>query len=193
MKTMNPQEPGGAMRRVSSAVTRRAAAYRLLSATLCALLTGSCCLGCARSSGDEIEWQANESVESEGWRVTVLSVSALHPDSYRRPLDGHMFVAVQLKLENNSPHIRYVMPEQQITLLDGEGRAYQLDRQAAVIAARALHWLIPEGEFPPGAVAEGATSYQVPLGARDLRCVFRTALHPGAPRVTFALGDVPKP
>jgi hypothetical protein len=166
---------------------------RVLYAALCWLLVSMCCLGCTASSHPATEWQLNKSAQSEGWRVTVLSLSALPADPYRQPLDGHIYVAVQLKLENESPRTRYVMPEQQMTLFDGGNNPYSPDPQAAVIAARALHWLIPEGEFAPGAVGQGAISYQVPIGTQDLRWVFRTNLYPRAATVTFVLGDAPRP
>jgi hypothetical protein len=183
----------GAGRPVNCPDTGHSAARRLLSAVLCSLLVGTFCLACSGLSAERAEWQLNETVQSQGWRVTVFSMSALPDDPYRRPLDGHTFVAVQLKIENISQEIRYVMPEQQMTLVDGQGQTYALDYEAAVVAARTLDWLIPEGEFVPGAAAHGATSYQIPLGACDLRWVFRTTLPPGAPTVTFALGDAPQP
>jgi len=166
---------------------------RFLYAALCWLLVSMCCLGCTASSDPATEGQLNESAQSEGWRVTVISLWALPADTYRQPLDGHIYVAVQLKLENESPQTRYVMPKQQMTLFDGDAHAYEPDPEAAVIAARALHWLIPEGEFAPGAVGKGAISYQVPIGTQDLRWVFRTNLYPGAATVTFVLGDAPRP
>jgi len=166
-------------------------ANRFRHATLCGLLISMWCLSCTGSSDPGIEWQLGQSPESEGWRVTVHSLSPLPNDPYRQPSNGRVFVAVQLTLENHSPRIRYVMPEQQMILVDGDNHAYAPDREAAVIAARTLGWLIPEGEFPPGAIGKGAISYQIPIGTKDLRWVFHTALCPAAPTMTFALGDAP--
>jgi hypothetical protein len=129
----------------------------------------------------------------DDWQVTVHALSTLPPDRYRKPADGRTFVAVQLTLQNAAALNRYVMPERQMVLVDGEGQVYAPDQDAAVIAARIHSWLIPEGAFPPGATAQGAVSYQIPLGAQDLRWVFHAALYPGAPTVTFALGDAPQP
>jgi hypothetical protein len=192
MDSTNPQGTSAVQHPTIAQTAAPPKAQRLLAAALCVLLC-TCCLGRATPSADRTEKQLGETAELVGWRVTVLSVTALPEDPYRQSPDGHMFVAVELRLENDSQRLRYVMPERQMTLLDGAGHAYTPNRKAAVIAARALQWLIPEGEFLPGAVAEGATSYQVPLSARNLRWVFRAALRPGAPTLTFALGDAPRP
>jgi len=166
---------------------------RLLTAALGALLLAISCLGCAPRRPPEAHWHVNESAESQGWRVSVAGLATLPPDPHRRPQDGHAFVSVHLRLENETTATRYVMPERQMTLLDGDGHVYAPDRDAAVVAARAFQWLIPEGAFPPGAIAEGAVSYQIPLAAQDVRWVFRTSLLPGAQSITFLLGDMPWP
>ncbi len=189
MGTMSVQETAAA----SPLYANHRTAQRLLTLALCALLMSLSCLGCAGSSSERSDWRLNESAVLEEWRVTVLSVSVLPQDPYRQPADGHVFVAVQFRLENRSTQTRYVMPERQMALLDGDGQVYAPHAKAAVVAARTLHWLIPEGEFPAGAAAEGTTSFQVPIGAQGLRWVFRTSLFPGAPTVTFSLGDAAQP
>jgi hypothetical protein len=150
-------------------------------------------VACARPQTTEHLWAIGQTAEVDGWRVTVHSFSTLPADEWRRPERGQLFCTVELTLENRSGQIRYVMPEKQMMLLDGDGRSYAPDRNAALITARSRQWLVPEGEFSVGQKAHGAAAYQIPSGSQGVRWVFRSSLFPWARKATFVLGDLAQP
>ncbi len=148
---------------------------------------------CARSAEPAHLFAVDQTAPIDGWRVTVHSFVTLPAEQWRQPAQGHVFCAVELTLENTSGSIRYVMPEKQMLLVDQDGRTYAPDHDAAVTAARARQWLVPEGELSIGGKTHGATAYQIPTDTQDLRWIFRTSLLPWAKTTTFVLGDLPNP
>lgn len=147
---------------------------------------------CTKQPATEHLYAPGETVEIDGWQVTVHSFSILLPDPWHQPQEGHVFCAVELTLQNSSGQIRYIMPEKQMTLLDGNGHAYALDSRASVMAARLHNWFAPQGGFDPGQKAYGAAAYQVPANARNLRWTFRGGLLPWSRNAVFTLGDLPR-
>jgi len=147
-------------------------------------------VACAGQYTTEHLYAIGQTAEIDGWRVTVHSFSVLPADRWHQPTEGHVLCAVELTLENQSERIRFVMHEKQMTLLDGDGRAYAPDRTAALVAARLQQWLVPDGELSIGERARGAAAYQIPSEAQGVRWVFRSSLFPWARSVTFVLGKV---
>jgi hypothetical protein len=162
---------------------------RLAGIVLTALVLTSA--ACARTPQTAHLFAADKTAAIDGWRVTVHSFVTLPAEQWRQPAQDYVFCAVELTLENTSGRIRYVMPEKQMLLVDRDGRTYAPDHDAAVTAARARQWLLPEGELSVGGKTHGATAYQIPTDTQDLRWVFRTGLLPWAKTATFALGDLP--
>ena len=152
------------------------------------VLSGSTC---ARQQASGELSTIGQSVDIDGWRVTVHSLTVLPTDEWRQPAAGQVLCAVELTLENRSNHIRFFMPEKQMLLLDSAGRSYALDNDASVMAARARQWNVPSGEMSPAEVAYGAAAYQLPTGLQ-VRWIFRSSLLPWARRITFELGAVPQ-
>ncbi len=150
------------------------------------------CLSCTRLPGAENRYAPGQTVDLDGWRVTVHGLLVLPPDEWRQAAPGHVFCAVEVTLENLSGQIRFFMPEKQMTLLDEDGKSYTLDQSAGVVAARTHGWTVPDGEMSVGESAHGAASYQIPLDAGELRWLFRSSLFPWAPNLTFVLGEVPQ-
>jgi hypothetical protein len=161
-----------------------------MSLLLLALVMLSCCTCAGQRDGGEL-FAIGQSVDVDGWRITVHSLSVLPTDEWRQPAEGQVLCAVELTLENRSNHIRFFMPEKQMVLVDSAGRAHALDHDASVMAARARQWTAPSGEMSPGEVAYGAAAYQLPAGL-EARWVFRSSLLPWARRSTFALGAIPQ-
>lgn len=137
-------------------------------------------------------YTVGETAKVDGWQVTVHSFSILPADPWHQPLKGHVLCAVEVTLQNKSGKILYVMPEKQMTLLDGENRAYALDSRASVMAARLHNWFVPQGGLEPGQEVHGAAAYQVPANAQDLRWIFRGGLIPWSHSVLFVLGALPE-
>ena len=157
----------------------------------CVVLLLPLCLilcACAQESGSEVEHLIGQTVKADGWQLTLHSFTGLSPDQWRQPAPGHSFCSVDLTLENFSDQIRYMMPERQMLLLDGEGNRYALHHPAGVLAARERGWTVPEGQFDPGKPVRGAVSYEIPSGAEDLRFVFRVSLWPWTREAWFLLG-----
>ncbi|MBC7260596.1 MAG: DUF4352 domain-containing protein [Chloroflexi bacterium] len=148
-------------------------------------------VACTRQPTVEHHYALGETAEVDGWQITVHSFSILPPDPWHQPQGGYVFCAVELTLQNASGQIRYVMPEKQMTLLDGDGHAYALDSSASVMAARLHNWFAPQGGFEPDQKAYGAAAYQVPANAQNLRWVFRGGLLPWSSSAVFVLGDLP--
>jgi hypothetical protein len=154
------------------------------------LITLACvllCVACARSHSSQQLHALGDTVDVDGWRVTVHSFIELPTDDWRPPAPGHVLCAVEVRLENRSDQIRFFMPERQMTLVDAQGRSYALDHTARVVAARTRGWLVPEGEFSVSEIAHGAAAYQIPTQAGAVRWVVRSNLLPWAPQVVFAL------
>ncbi len=160
---------------------------------LIALACVLACVTCARSPGAPQLYAIGDTVDVDGWRVTVHSFSELPTDEWRQPAPGQVLCAVEVRLENVSDQIRFFMPERQMTLLDAQGRSYALDHTARVVAATIHGWLVPEGELSVGQRAHGAAGYQIPSQAGEVRWVFRSNLFPWAPQVIFALGELSNP
>ncbi|MBM4429498.1 MAG: DUF4352 domain-containing protein [Chloroflexi bacterium] len=150
------------------------------------------CTTCARQQTTGELPGIGQAMDIDGWQITVHSLHLLPTDDWRQPAAGQVFCAVELTLENHSNQIRFFMPEKQMLLLDSEGRAYALNHNASVMAARARQWTAPSGEMSVGEVAYGAAAYQLPAGSQGVRWVFRSNLFPWSPSITFVLGDVPQ-
>jgi Domain of unknown function (DUF4352) len=146
---------------------------------------------CSRSPTTQQTYAAGQTAEVDGWKITVHGLFRLEGDEWHQPADGHVFCAVELTLENTSGHIRYVMPEKQMRLLDAVNHTYAAGRDAGVMAARSRQWYVPQGEVGVGKVLHGAAAYEIPTGSQGLRWTFRTGLLPWSKTVVFALGDMP--
>lgn len=147
---------------------------------------------CAKQPTTKHLYTVGETAEADGWQVTVHSFSILPADPWHQPKEGYVLCAVEVTLRNRSGKILYVMPEKQMTLLNGENRAYVLDSQANVMAARLHNWFVPQGGLEPGQEVHGAAAYQVPADAQDLRWAFRAGLMPWSHSVLFFLGALPE-
>ena len=147
-------------------------------------------VACARQYGTGYLFGIGQTAEVDGWQVTVHSFSVLPADPWHQAAVGQVFCAVELTLENNSGQIRFVMPEKQMILLDGNGQAYAPDRNAAVVAARSRQWIVPEGELSIGERAHGAAAYQIPGGSKGMCWIFRSNLFPWARSVAFVVGEL---
>jgi hypothetical protein len=133
-----------------------------------------------------------ESTDVSGWVVTVHSFTLVPSDSQHQTGPSQIFCAVEWTLENSSGQTRYFMPERQ-ALLEYAGQVYHTDVQAAVQAARVRQWLVPEGQQDVAKKVHGAAAYQIPQGAQNVCWTFVSGLLPGAPRVTFSLGQPAQP
>jgi hypothetical protein len=161
--------------------------WKLAFALALVLLT----MSCARSPGSPQVYAIGQTVDVDGWQLTVHSFSEMRADQWRHPAPGHVFCVVEVTLENHSERIRFFMPEKQMTVVDEGANSYALDHAAGVIAAQAYGWLVPEGEMSVGEKAHGAAAYQIASQASGLRLIFRSDLLPWAPQVSFVLGDLP--
>jgi len=142
---------------------------------------------CARQPATARLYALGQTVDVDGWRITVHGLSALPAEAGRAPRPGQVFCTVEVTVENVSDRIRFVMPEKQMQLADAS-QVYVLDHDASVLAARTRQLLPPEGEVGVGAQVHGAASYQIPRTAQGLRWVFRSGLLPWSPAVEFTLG-----
>ncbi len=147
---------------------------------------------CTRPPGTDKWYSPGQTVELDGWRVTVHDLYVLPPDQWRQPAPGYVYCAVEVTLENVSGQIRFFMPEKQMTLVDQDDNSYTLDPTAGVVAARTHGWTVPDGEMSGDEEAHGAATYQIPSDSGGLRWLFRSSLLPWAPKLTFALGELPR-
>ncbi len=150
-------------------------------------------VACGQASTSSQTYAPGETAEVDGWKITVHGLYPVEADEWHRPATGHIFVAVELTLENTSDRIRYMMPEKQMHLLDTAGHAISTSRQAGVLAARSRQWYVPQGEVEVGEVLHGAAAFEIPADSRDLRWTCRSGLLPWARSVVFALGHIPQP
>jgi len=150
-------------------------------------------VACGQASTSPHLHVIGETAEVDGWKITVHGLYLVEADEWHQPAADHIFVAVELTLENTSDRIRYMMPEKQMYLLDAAGNTFSTARQAGVMVARSRQWYIPQGEVEVGQVLHGAAAYEIPLDSRDLRWTCRSGLLPWAKSVVFVLGDVPQP
>lgn len=148
--------------------------------------------GCRQASASPHTYAPGETAEVNGWKITVHGLAPVEADEWHQPAAGHIFVAVELTLENTSGRIRYMMPEKQMHLLDAAGHRISIGRQAGVMAARSRQWYVPQGEVQAGEVLHGAAAYEIPADSRELRWTCRGGLLPWSNSVVFALGELPQ-
>jgi hypothetical protein len=147
-------------------------------------------IACSRESTSPQPYALGETAEVDGWKITVHSLSPVAGDEWHQPAAGHIFVAVELTLENTSGRIRYMMPEKQMYLLDAAGHVISTGRQAGVMVARSRQWYVPQGEVEAGEVLHGAAAYEIPVDSQGLRWTCRSGLLPWSKSVVFVLGEV---
>lgn len=147
---------------------------------------------CAKRQPLPLPYAVGQSADVNGWRITVHGFFVLPGDRWHEPVEGSIFCAVEVTLENCSEQIRFFMTEKQMLLIDADGRALTPSPRAAVVGARSRQWTAPDGEMSIGESAHGAVSYEVPDSIRDLRWVFRGSLFPWSPGATFVLGELPQ-
>ena len=170
---------------------RRISRREILASIGCGFILVFLAIACVKQPSTEHLYALGETAEVDGWQITVHSFSTLAPDQWHQPPEGYALCAVELTLQNSSGRIRYVMPEKQMTLLDGNSRSYTLDSQASVMAARWHNWFVPQGGIEVGQKVYGAAAYQIPANAQNLRWVFRSGLLPWSRSAVFVLGNLP--
>jgi hypothetical protein len=145
-------------------------------------------IACRATNATETRYVIGQTAEVDGWRITVHGFTLLSAEGGHTPGRDRVFCAVEVTVANASNHIRYVMLERQMLLLDAGGHTYAVDQDAGVVAARTRQWLPPDGEFVPGWSSHGSAAYSIPVAGGEWQWVFRAGLFPWSHRVVFAIG-----
>jgi hypothetical protein len=118
-------------------------------------------------------------------RVTINTATITTQTGRFEPRQGHMFVVLDVTIENLGREAVIVSALRYMTLQDDRARSYTIDVTAAMDAGQR-----PEGKIPGGEKIRGMVGYEVPLDAQGLQWTLKAAV--GTQRVTFPLNP-PRP
>lgn len=114
--------------------------------------------------------------------VTVNSVRTSGGGDFLKPEPGHVFLLVDITVENRGTQAAHVSSLAQFALYDAEG--YQQDMSIFTDTRGQV-----DGEIPPGRKIRGEIAWEVPRGARGLELAFDASLF-GSGQARWAIGDV---